>query len=458
LILGLSALLAGCEGKKDGDPAAPRLRGSLAGRNVVLIVPDSMNAQHLSCYGYHRPTSPNLDRIAQAGVRFAQACSQTSWTLSSVASLFTSLEQERHGVLRIDETLGPLPTTLAELFQKGGYRTLAIMQNEVIRKETGLDRGFELYRFYPYNENGTKECLSFIQKLILKELKRPFFAYLHLMPPHAPYAPPEDFRNRFNPDYTGPVEGTIEDGGLLQKEKRSADDPDVLHLAALYDEYIRYIDSEIGKLIDSVEEAGRGDKFLFIITSDHGEAFMQHGKQGHNAHVYDEMIRVPLILHAPGGSLPRGAVIEPMVSVLDIFPTLVELCGIPSPEQAMDGRSLVPLLEEPGRNPDRSLFFTSRYKSEGSMDSLQLGVREGAMKLVITGKTGEVELFDLERDPGEKMDLYEERAGQGRELERKLRNWYSEASADRKLWEGKQTVPLTDEQRKQLEALGYTGD
>jgi arylsulfatase A-like enzyme len=458
LFLISGALFTGCGDKEKSGPEKMRLKGSLTGRNVVLIVPDSLNADHLSCYGYFRPTSPNMDRLARAGVRFTHAFSQTSWTLSSVASLFTSLEQERHGVLRMDEALGRLPTTLAELFQDAGYHTVAIMQNELIRKETGLDRGFDLYKFYPYDEGGTERCLAFTEELLSSDLKKPFFAYLHFMPPHAPYTPPEDFQNRFDPDYEGPVEGSIDDCVFVQKNKKRADDPDVLHLVALYDEYIQYIDSEIGKLVAAVEEAGRAEKFLFLITSDHGEAFMQHGKQGHNAHVFDEMIRVPLILHAPDGPLPSGVVIDSVASLLDILPTLIELCGLSSPEQAMDGRSLAPLLEEPGRRLDRSLYFTSRYKKEGTMDTLQIAVREGSMKLVLTGKTGEIDLYDLVRDPGETRDLLGERPQMGRELERKLRNWFSEASADRKLWEGKQTVPLTDDQKQQLEALGYTGD
>lgn len=460
LALVLLPVALGCSSDVDPLDVDTKLSGSLEGRNVVIMVADSLQAGHVSCYGYERRTSPAIDQAAAEGVRFEHAYSQTSWTLSSVATLFTALEQERHGLLRVDETLGQVPTTLAELFQRKGYRTIALMQNEVIRAETGLDRGFDLYKFYPYDHGSTGRFLDFARKVLLGDLKKPFFLYLHLMPPHGPYTPPDPYQDRFDSDYTGPVTGSIDDCVMVQKKKSGPDDPDVVHLAALYDAYIYWIDSQIGELLAAVRDAGRAERFLFVISSDHGEAFMEHGKQGHNAHVFEEMVRVPLILQAPGGPFREGSVIDAPVSLIDLLPTLSDLLNLPPPRQDLDGVSLVPLLEDlnPISDPDRPLFFTSRYKKKDNLERLQLGMRLGRYKLVLTGLKGQAELFDLEKDPKELKNLFDSSGPAGREMEKALRDWYARVSTDRAYWDGRQTVPLSEDLKRRLEALGYTGE
>jgi arylsulfatase len=429
----------------------------LAGRSVVIIVADALNADHLSCYGHHHATSPRMDELAERGVRFAHAYSQTAWTLSSVASLFTSMEQERHGVLRQRERLGEEPSTLAELFRDKGYRTVCLLQNRSIGIHTGLNRGFDLYEDYRWSEEGMEQIAARAREVLLEEDTPPLFAYLHLRPPHGPYQPPVRFRNRFNPGYEGYVDGSVQSQVLLRNARGGPEDPDTIQMAALYDEHITWVDTVIGELVEDIEKAGREDEFLFVITSDHGEAFMEHGSLGHNTQVYEEMIRVPLILYAPHGPFVEGQSIQEPVFLLDLFPTLIELCALDTPpRQRMDGTSLAALLEAPDTTLDRPLFFTSRYTK--TMEDLHLALRVGKYKLVRPGMKEKSLLFDLEDDPRETHDLADDLPKVTQGLESMLRDWFTEVTEERKNRGTNEEAPLPDAVHEELKALGYTGD
>lgn len=432
-------------------PPAERLAGSLAGRDVLVLVPDSVHAAHASSYGHTRPTTPNLDRLAQRGVRFANAYSQTAWTLSSVTSLFTSLEQERHGVLRMDQSLSDEASTLAELFRQAHYRTVGLVQNGVIGKQTGLDQGFQVYRTFPWGPQGLQRLMEWARGEITAERDGPLFLYVHLTPPHMPYQPPRRYRNRFaNPDYEGEVDGSILSCAVIRRDGLPADHADVRHLAALYDEHLSYADAEAGGLMDALETRP-GPGCVILATSDHGEAFMQHGTQGHNSHVYEEMVRVPLVVSAPGSALPSGVSIDTPVSLLDVLPTLVDLCGLEPPEHAPRGTSLAGLMEgREGLRP-RPLFLSSRYL--GDPTRLHFGVRIGPHKLVM--KAGESVLYDLERDPGEMVDRSAEAPVTAAALQGELSRWRLAANAER--MEAGEVV-ISEERRAEIEALGYGGD
>lgn len=184
---------------------------------------------------------------------------------------------------------------------------------------------------------------------------------------------------------------------------------------------------------------------------------MEHGKQGHNAHVFEEMVRVPLIFQAPGGPFREGSVIEAPVSLIDLLPTLTDLLNLPDPRQTLDGVSLVSLMEKPEQASswDRSLFFSSRYKKKDNLALMQLGMRQGPYKMVLKGTQRQVELYDLNNDPKEQQNLYESSGTIGKEMENKLLDWYARVSADQAYWDGRQAAPLTEDLKRHLEALGY---
>jgi arylsulfatase A-like enzyme len=430
---------------KETDRAAP-----LDGRNVILIVADSLHAKHLSTYGYERETSPAIDRLAQNGVRFDKAYSQTSWTLSSISSLFTSQQQERHGVLELNQRLDERFDTLAELFSAKGYRTVGLIQNGILWKETGLGQGFDEYTTFPYDGDGVERIVTRAQEVLQEVSDRPLFLYVHFTPPHQPYQPPTVYSDAFvDADYDGPVDGSIRSCAVLNHEKPPVDGPDVRHLLNLYDGNIRFVDDQIGRVLDTAQDKAELEDSLVILTSDHGEAFFQHGAQGHNAHVFEEMVHVPMIFSAPGSTLFAGGTVQTPVSLLDIMPTLIDLVGLAPLEKKLDGTSLAPFLgADPPHRPERTLFYSSRYKDE--LDRVQFAVRSDGYKLVV--KRGNAALYDMERDHKERNDVSLAHPIRAQALWCRLGEWWRTARAES--IHSSSSAP-TDEVLEQLKALGY---
>jgi arylsulfatase len=443
-------------------PEPPRARrphdlaGTLEGRNVVLFLTDALHARHMSCYGNERPTTPALDRLAREGLRFATAYAQTSWTLPSVASLFTGLEQERHGVTYLTARLGDEPQTLAEQFASAGYRTVALVQNGVIWPQTGLDRGFERYELFEWTQASFQELMRAVEELFAQRHRRPLFLYVHAIPPHGPFTTPEDLRRGFDPGYQGTIDGSVASAVAISQAGLPADHPDVVQFAALYDEYLAYVDHEIGRLVERLRTSGRDGEFALVHLSDHGEAFMQHGVLGHALHVYEEQVRIPLILWAPDSDLPAGAVVQAPASLLDVLPTLIELCGLPDLAAPLGGRSLVPAIAGVPQAA-RPLFLSSRYRGDAGL-SRQIGLVIGGHKLVAWRETSlpadwRLELYDLARDPGETRDLAQERPLLAGALERELRRFVAEAAAARS--DATENEELDPAVLEQLQGLGY---
>jgi len=398
------------------------LRGALRGRDVLLILFDSVHSGHFGSYGYERPTTPHITRLAERGVRFDHAYSQTSWTISSAVSLFTSLDQERHGVLLVGQGLSDACTTLAELFQGAGYRTEGMIQNGVLGPKVGIERGFDRLTRPGDVWDSTDGLFDLVREVLVTEHEQPAFVYAHVLPPHMPYEPPDDFRGRFAPPYEGRATGSIR--SIVRAAGKPRDDPDLVHVTALYDEMIASIDARVGALVAELDAAGRLDQTVILIVSDHGEAFNQHGITGHNFHVYEEMVRVPWVLLAAGSPLPAGLTIETPVTLLDVFPTLIELCALPEAEHELVGRSRVDLLAGARPAPE-PVFLSARYREQdGVVATPQLAMVLDGFKLIADPAFETVELFDLERDPEEQRDIARERPVRAAAMGTALRVWH----------------------------------
>jgi len=454
VLLGLSLVVAAllvpdCSGRTEGDLGAAPLRG----RDMILVVADSFDGSHLGAAGYGRETTPFLDELAASGAFLERAISQTSWTLSSVVSLLTGVEQEAHGVMQIDESLPQSGlSTLGELFQRRGYRTVGLVQNAVIAEGTGLDRGFDRYEAIPFTADGAERLIREVRALTdAAERERPLFLYIHLGPPHMPYQPPEPFRSRFSKGASGSqVEGSIRETTDMMVEELAPSHPDVIRLLELYDGHIAYADSLIRRSVQAFESTGRSDPPVILVTSDHGEAFMQHGAVGHNLFCYEPMIRIPWILSAPG-VIEAGRRIPGTGSLLDVAPTLVELFGLPRPGQPMAGASLVPELMGGGPIEDRPLLISSRYPRPGR--EAQLALVEGPWKFVVRRRGQSAQLFHTAEDPDELVDvlgLHPERGARMEALleERRAEVRGSGAAARRE---------LPEHVLRELDALGYGG-
>ncbi|MEM9801814.1 MAG: sulfatase [Planctomycetota bacterium] len=451
-LLALLIIVPNCSGGDEGageDGSA--LTGALAGRSLVLVVADSLHATHLGTYGSARDTSPFIDRLAGRGVRVDRALSQTSWTLSSITSLFTGLAQERHGVLRLQERLAEDgPTTLAELFRRKGYRTVGLVQNAVVGEESGLGRGFDRYTYHRFTHEGGEELVNDAARELAAD-DGPLFLYVHFGPPHMPYQPPEPFLSRFLGDAESAITGSINDTATITRDKLAPTHPDVRRLVELYDGHIAYFDDLLQRMVEPALSSPEGVGPAVLVTSDHGEAFMQHGAVGHNYFVYEPMVRVPWILVAPG-AVPEGVVLPGPTSLLDTLPTLADLFDLPLPGSRLDGRSLAASFERPEPVEDRALHLSSRYGKEAGNE--QLALVEGRWKLVV-GKRDTPGLFDITEDPEEQFDLADRDPERVAEMLARLEEQRA-AAADANATAGE--ASMSDARKRDLEALGYGGE
>lgn len=464
-LLSLSWLLAGCQ-----KPPSP----SSAQPDVLLVSIDSLRPDHLGCYGYGRPTSPTLDRLAAEGVRFAQAVSSTSWTLPAHAALFTGREEEEHGVTRNGLRLNDAQVTLAERFRDLGYQTAGFFAGPYLHPAFGLAQGFATYTSCMSGlaeglpegeirvaaqseagpameeETGSRSVERFGTYLASAEA-RPAFLFVHLWDVHYDYSPPPPWDTAFDPDYRGSLDFSrlaVNPGIHAGMNPRDRE-----HLLALYDGEIRWTDSNLARLLELHAQRRPGRELLVVVLADHGEEFFEHGGKGHQQTLFEEVVRIPLIFHWPG-RLPAGATVADLVRILDVFPTLLELVGA-SPGEPVAGRSLVPLLRG-GELPEQPALLELRAHPERPLAAL----RSARGKLVLGRWPATPAYYDLAADPGEqrpfngKPEL--ERAGL-RDFKRRLAR-----SADF-LARHPDRAPLgvepDDEIARQLMALSYlTGD
>lgn len=414
--------------------------------NVLIIGIDTLRADHVSCYGYSRATSPNIDRMAAEGVRFESAISASPWTLPSFATVFTSLYPSQHGAGSLQTRLRTVFPTLAMMLLKNGYSTAGIASNSTIGPEFGMDRGFESYNLLP----PVRECDASrttddaLHWLDANKEKR-FFLFVHYFDPHLPYAPPAPYDTLFSNGYAGPIgrqfdaKNTGTDDVRVYDYVREMPAEDRNQIVALYDGEIAYTDAAVGRLLGGLQERGLRDNTLVILLSDHGEEFMDHGALNHGHSLYDELLRVPLILSWPG-QLPAGEVVRRQVRLLDVTPTVLDFLNI-KPESHFEGVSLRPLLTSKGDlvRSETSLLPPEVAYSGALMagSTERKSVRAYPWKMIYEIAAERVYLYNLERDPGETRNVADEEAGVRELLERALfktilgvsDTWYVEMAA-----------------------------
>jgi arylsulfatase A-like enzyme len=421
----VALVAAGCAESEAPSPPASR-------PSVVLISIDTLRADHVHCLGYHRETTPVIDRLAAEGALFTQHVSNTSWTLPSHASMLSGLPETVHGVEDDDRVIDPARTLLAEVFQAAGYRTGGVFSGPYLHPTFGFGQGFEVYENavvakpppgqadwetlndtdrmriinrYTYQVSTGPEvvarALGWLDSLRDDE---PFFLFVHLFDCHWDYMPPERYWRRFDPDF--------DDAGF--DGRRFAANPQIApdmpkrrleHLIARYDGEILFTDEMVGRLVDHLDLRDRLDETLIVVTSDHGEEFFEHGQKGHRNNLFDESLRVPLVVRLPG-AVPAGARIDDQTSIVDVAPTILSLCGVPAPRE-MRGRDLTPLVTGGGgRHVAGDSLAAGRLAVPGG--PYQRFLRSARSKL-ITAKpnrdaSSELEtllFFDLADDPRE---------------------------------------------------------
>jgi arylsulfatase A-like enzyme len=420
--------------------------------NVLVIVVDALRADHLAAYGYARETSPTITRLAAQGVRFANAYAQGPSTVPTHSSLFSGRLPFQHGSYDARYPLRDEELTLAEFFAGHGYRTFAVASSVRFHPLSGYAQGFETYdvaRAPKKSRLGamvTQKALRIIQE----HDERPFFGFLHYLGPHQPYAPPEPYRSQWHP---GRAEPRPEETGTFLSAHADPErplDPETLaYLIGLYDGEISALDPEIGRLLGGLVLWGYDRNTIVVLTADHGEQFKEHGGLSHGGGLYEELLRVPLIVRWPA-RIAAGRVVSRPTQTVDLFPTLAALAGVPPPE-GLPGRNLAPALlgaqagdEEAAEDP---------ILAQGSPRSWALLATIGGRRFKYERREhGAPLLFDLTSDPGGSHDVLAGTPAVAARLADIARGLGVTAHDDTPAARG-HDVPT--EVREQLRALGY---
>ncbi|UCG53474.1 MAG: sulfatase [Candidatus Latescibacterota bacterium] len=439
--------------------------------NVILIVLDALRPDHLSAYGYHRATSPNMERLARDGVLFLNAHSHGNRTIISMPAVFTSLYPSFHGAIGRGKLMRPLEnrhTTIAELFQEAGYTTIAMMNNVYLKQKFGLIQGFDrieeyhaerfkmgLYKVlrhlrvierpryatshHPDADEVTRVALEWVRRIE----GQPYFLYLHYMDTHHPYAPPPPYDTMYGDgeEAIGPLDLFKKTTRILREEPRVDLVPeDLVKLKDYYDGTIKFADDEIGRLVDEAVRLSGGRETIVVITADHGDEFLEHGSLYHNNLVIEELIHVPLIAWS-SERFTRGKRVPGLVRHIDLLPTLAEIIGVDPPSQAM-GQSLLPILEGQVDSVRVSSFAEGNFCASLNLDN---------WKIMRVDSTDSYYLFDLTRTPREAEDLSALYPDVFSRLKERLVKYLEKA----KQVERAREAEADDDTIRELKALGY---
>ena len=440
----------------------PLMGGSKADSrpNLILISIDTLRADHVGAYGHDAGTTPALDAFAAEAVRFEGAFSHHPWTLTAHATMLTGLHPSAHRVDR-DRALSPRLPTLAGLLQDEGYTTFAVADdNQWLNARYGFARGFQRYRQLPGGaERKAQEILDELEDWI----EGPFFLFAHFYDVHSdwdrlPYDAERIDLERLAGWYQGDWDGCGGERGCASRllaDMNDAgdvlDEPERRYLRDLYDAGVATFDRKLAVLLDGLEAAGRFDDSIIVITADHGEEFFEHGKALHGQH-YDECLRVPFLVRLPGGE-NGGLVVEDLVGLVDVTPTLLEAAGL-DPSEALvgtQGRSVLPLTQGEPVEPRAGILMDSGSGVFG------LRTRDHA---VIHGASS-WELYDLSEDPGQANGIPPAELDPEvfEHLRQRLKDLREEALAFGEAYDdGEDLGELDADQAARMADLGYLGD
>jgi arylsulfatase len=454
LLLGLVTLahlaLTGCSARTAEETEGQAESQPL---NVIMILVDTLRADHVGSYGYHRQTTPFLDEYAHEGVLFMRARSQAACTYPSVNSMLTSrypfdFYRSNDGYMGIPEEY----PSLAEILASEGYQTLAVSASPIVRTspssrnpDGGFGRGFEV--FDESCEWRNAACVNQVARKLLSQVKEPFFLYLHYMDPHAFYQPPQSYQRRFAGDYDGHEFIANGDPAPIAKmlysdgEPIEVTDQDRQHLVDLYDDEIRFTDLNLSQLHRHLGSLGLLDRSLLLITADHGEEFLEHNHVGHCRGVWSTLTHVPLLMRWPGG--PKDRQINAAVEYVDLVPTVLDLLGISPADAAFEGSSLLPMIE--AASPERVSYAFSDQGRHRAVD-------DGRYQLILNGTDRTVQLFDLDNDPLAQTDLSKENKDSVERLGAELNIWLHTSG---QLLVFEEALEAAKKKHEMLRALGY---
>ena len=478
------------------EAPAGEARVSAPRPDIVLISIDSLRFDHLGCYGYMKPTSPNIDRIASEGVRCESALSTTSWTLPAHVAMMTGLFDSTHGVVDNGLRLSESRPTLASVLRANGYQTAGFFGGPYLHPAFGFGHGFDHYESCmsptadgaapsaasgdhdstrAADANGAtmpdRRASSLVPpggselershadvtgprtvEAVTRWLEhsagdRPLFLFVHLWDVHYDYDPPREYAELFDPGY----DGTLDAHDLMHNpEVNDHMAPrDLDHLVALYDGEIRFTDDNLARILAAVDAKRRSPNTLLVVTADHGEEFFEHHGKGHQRTLFDEVVRVPMVVRWPG-HISAGRVVPDQVRLVDLVPTLCAAAGVADPPR-VQGRDIMPLWR--GRTlpaapavcellVDKKDMRALRTNELKVLDYRHLHVRFG---------------YDLVRDPSEQLRLAADTRRIGVALDELEHALDVGAQLRVELGASAEPAPAGEELQKRVRALGYTG-
>jgi len=423
-------------------------------QSIVLITIDTLRADHMSCYGYPRTTTPNIDRIARQGVVFTRATATAPWTAPSMASIMTGLYPVSHGVknglfkygkVYNQEILHERYSTLAEVLRAGGYTTFGAVANIHMTKDLGFAQGFDFYYCTGFDDAAKLNRVVMSWKNKLKNCRK-FFLWVHYFDPHDPYNSRKPWIDDYTRGLSTPgrdlssqyVENLLKIVPDLQENKNDMD-----YLVGLYDSEINFVDYHIGRLIQALDLDA---DTMMVISSDHGEEFLDHGLFGHGHTLYHELLHVPLILKYPHSSRYAGKSVDQLVSIMDIMPTIMHFAQTP-PVDGMQGKNLFNIPQDAPENVARDYLLSEHFVLKALYDT--------RWKYIYHFCENEGQLYDVGEDPGELDNRLQQQPEKAASLQENLFTWFARSPKATSITK---TVTFSQDIEDQLKALGYIVD
>lgn len=437
-------------------------------RNIILISIDTLRADHLGCYGYDRDTSPNIDSLASDSALFLNTYASSPWTLPSHVSLMTSLHGVHHQVYYDREKMDSNILTMADILRQNNFSCSSLTGGGFVSSVYGFSKGFDTYHDGVggiFQQDSAELLFRAVLEWLEREKDKNFFLFLHTYQTHNPYACPYPYKTMFTKE--GAKWRHIDLGSYLGGKPglfKRLPEEELQNIIDLYDGEIRYTDEKfIGPLIGKLKEMELYDQTMIIFTSDHGEEFYDHKGWGHGHSLYDESLKVPLVIKFPGSKF-KGKEIGNIVSLVDVMPTVLEEMGIDFSDLNIDGRSLFPVIEGKEKG-DRTFLADIGSNVLNSRIPQKISINMGKDKLILNKKFSTkdldfflyappalkpVELYDLKQDSIERKNIADKKSVLVNQIIQQINEIYSKAKK-RKI-----SRPEIDEKLKeQLKALGY---
>ena len=427
------------------------------GGSVLLIVVDTLRADHLGVYGYSRPTSPNLDIWAAQGRVYERAFATGSWTLPSFGSIYTGRWSTVHraGVAMSKGWRGDLLSTgltavptIAEILREHGFATGAIMNNPYLDPSFGVSRGFEVYDYVPGDHQDIRRADVMVHRaleLIDTWGERRFFLVLHLFDPHMVYDPPEPVRGSFSSAYQSQLSLPVTELGEFRRQELELSAEDVEFVRAAYDEEIVFVDQQLAVLRDGLASRRLLNDSLIMFMSDHGEELFEHDGFEHGHAMWQEVVHVPLVVWGPDVEAGRE---RAPVSLVDIAPTILDWLGVEA-STVFDGLSLWPNLSGDQPVPDRTIFLDGLIHAPPHSTVIQW-----PFKMIVGDDQTPLSIVDLDRDPREQKNVIESHFEVTQNLMADLHDLNEAAPHASTLGRGEPASPSADILTR-LRSLGY---